>query len=171
MLAHSGNEAKQTMPTIELATSIAAPIERVFDLARSIDLHTNSTSSTGERAIAGVTSGLIGPGQEVTWRARHFGVWQSLTVRVTVFERPNHFADAMLRGAFRSMEHHHYFEQAGSGTTMRDVFSFQSPLGILGRIADSLFLTRYMKSFLIERNRLIKATAESDDWKQYIRNA
>jgi len=159
------------MPVIELATSIAAPIDRVFDLARSIDLHTNSTSSTGERAVAGVTSGLIGPEQEVTWRARHFGVWQSLTVRVTVFERPTHFADAMLRGAFRRMEHHHYFDQAGSGTTMRDVFSFQSPLGILGRIADFLFLTRYMKSFLIERNRVIKATAESDDWKKYIRNA
>ncbi len=159
------------MPSIELATFIAAPIERVFDLARSIDLHTNSTSSTGERAIAGVTSGLIGPGQEVTWRARHFGVWQSLTVCVTVFERPTHFADVMLRGAFRSMEHHHYFEQSGSGTTMRDVFRFQSPLGILGRIADFLFLTRYMKSFLIERNRVIKATAESDGWNQYIRNA
>jgi ligand-binding SRPBCC domain-containing protein len=159
------------MPTIELSTYIAAPIERVFDLARSIDLHTDSTSSSGERAVAGVTSGLIGPGQEVTWRARHFGVWQSLTVRVTVFERPTHFADAMLRGAFRSMEHHHYFELSGGGATMRDVFSFQSPLGILGRIADSLFLTRYMKSFLIERNRVIKATAESDDWNQYIRNA
>lgn len=159
------------MPTIELATSIAAPIERVFDLARSIDFHTKSTSKTGERAVAGVTSGLIGPGQEVTWRARHFGVWQSLTVRITAFERPTHFADAMLRGAFRSMEHHHYFEQSVSGTTMRDVFSFQSPLGILGRIADSLFLTRYMKSFLIERNQVIKSTAESDDWKQYIRNA
>jgi len=159
------------MPVIELATSIAAPIDRVFDLARSIDLHTNSTSSTGERAVAGVTSGLIGPEQEVTWRARHFGVWQSLTVRVTEFERPTHFADAMLNGAFRRMEHHHYFEQSGSGTIMRDVFRFQSPLGILGRVADFLFLARYMKSFLIERNRVIKATAESDDWKQFIRNA
>ena len=159
------------MPTIELATSIAAPIDRVFDLARSIDLHTNSTSSTGERAIAGVTSGLIGPSQEVTWRARHFGVWQSLTVRVIVFERPTHFADTMLRGAFRSMDHHHYFEQMAGCTTMRDVFSFQSPLGILGRIANFIFLTRYMKSFLIERNRVIKATAESDDWNRYIGNA
>jgi len=171
LLAHSENEAKETMPTIELATSIAAPVERVFDLARSIDLHTNSTSSTRERAVAGVTSGLIGLGQDVTWRARHFGVWQPLTVRVTLFERPTHFADAMLRGAFRSMEHHHYFEQSGSGTTMRDVLSFQSPLGILGRIANFLFLTRYMKSFLIERNRVIKTTAESDDWNQYIHNA
>src|SRR4030095_208578 len=103
---------KPTMPVIELAISIAAPIDRVFDLARSIDLHTNSTPSSGERAVAGVTTGLIGPEQEVTWRARHFGIWQSLTVRVTVFERPTHFADAMLRGAFRRMEHHHYFETA-----------------------------------------------------------
>jgi hypothetical protein len=156
------------MPTIELTNSIAAPIERVFDLARSIDLHTDSTSGTGEHAIAGVTSGLIGLGQEVTWRAKHFGIWQSLKVRITEYERPNHFADVMLRGAFRSMEHHHYFEQAGNSTIMRDIFSFRSPLGILGSIADILFLTRYMKSFLIERNRVIKLTAESDAWNKYI---
>jgi ligand-binding SRPBCC domain-containing protein len=159
------------MPVIELATLIEAPIERVFDLARSIDLHIHSTSTTSERAVAGVTSGLIGPEEEVTWRARHFGIWQSLTVRITEFERPTHFADAMQRGAFRSMEHHHYFERSGTGTTMRDVFSFQSRLGVLGRIVDILFLTPYLKCFLIERNRVIKATAESDDWKQFIPNA
>jgi ligand-binding SRPBCC domain-containing protein len=158
------------MPIIELTTAIAAPIERVFDLARSIDLHRNSTSRTGERAVAGVTSGLIGLGQEVTWRARHFGIWQSLTVRVTAFERPTHFADVMLRGAFRRMEHHHYFEPSSSGTTMRDVFTYESPVGILGRIADFFFLERYMRLFLIERNRVIKATAESDAWSQYLHN-
>jgi ligand-binding SRPBCC domain-containing protein len=161
------------MPIIELSTSIAAPIERVFDLARNIDLHTHSTSNTSERAVAGVTSGLIGPGQEVTWRAKHFGIWQSLTVRIIVFERPNRFADAMVSGPFRSMEHHHYFEESATamGTTMRDVFSFQSPLGIPGRVVESLFLTGYLKSFLIDRNRVIKATAESDEWKQYLGNA
>ena len=158
------------MPVIELATSIAAPVDRVFDLARSIDLHTHSAAGTGERAVAGVTAGLIGLGQEVTWRARHCGIWQSLTVRVTAFERPTYFADTMLRGVFRRMEHHHYFEQSASGTTMRDVFSFQSPLGILGRITDFLFLTRYLRSFLVERHRAIKAAAESDDWNQYLRN-
>ena len=157
------------MPVIELVTSIAAPIDRVFDLARSIDLHTHSTSRTGERAVAGVTSGLIGLDEEVTWRARHFGVWQSLTVRITAFERPTHFTDAMLRGAFRSMEHHHDFETAANGTTtMRDQFRFQSPLGILGRLVDFLVLTRHLKSLLIERNRVIKTIAESDDWKQYL---
>ena len=159
------------MPVIELTTGIAAPIGRVFDLARSIDLHTDSTAGTGERAVGGVTSGLIGPGQEVTWRARHFGVWQSLTVRVTAFERPVHFANAMLRGAFRRMEHHHWFEPSAGGTIMRDVFTFESPLGILGRIADFLFLARYMRSFLIARNRVIKAAAESGAWERYLGDA
>jgi ligand-binding SRPBCC domain-containing protein len=158
------------MPTIHLSTSVEAPIERVFDLARSIDLHTDSTSSTGERAVAGVTSGLIGAGEEVTWRARHFGVWQSLSVRITIFERPTHFADVMLRGAFRRMEHHHYFESTQDGTVMRDVFSFESPLGVLGRVADGLFLTRYLRRFLIGRNGVIKAAAESDEWKRYLRD-
>jgi ligand-binding SRPBCC domain-containing protein len=158
------------MPVIELITRIEAPMERVFDLSLSIDLHAQSAAATGERAVAGVMSGLIGPGQEVTWRARHFGIWQSLTVRITAFERPVHFADEMLRGAFQRMEHHHHFAAESGGTLMRDVFSFQSPLGILGRIADFVFLKRYMRNFLIERNRVIKTAAESDEWRQFIRD-
>jgi ligand-binding SRPBCC domain-containing protein len=155
------------MPVIELTTRIAAPMERVFDLSRSIDLHRQTASLTGEQAVAGVVSGLIGMGQDVTWRARHFGIWQSLTVRITVFQRPSHFADEMVRGAFKSMEHHHFFEAASDGTVMRDVFSFRSPLGILGRIADSVFLERYMRNFLIGRNQIIKSTAESEAWRQF----
>jgi len=156
------------VPTIELVTRIAAPVERVFDLARSIDLHTDSTSSTGERAIAGVTRGLIGPGDEVTWRARHFGIWQTLTVRITQFDRPNRFADTMLRGAFRCMEHQHIFEQSADGTIMRDEFAYESPLGIVGHLADILFLERYMRSFLIARNEVVKTAAESVDWSRYL---
>jgi ligand-binding SRPBCC domain-containing protein len=97
-----------------------------------------------------------------------FWVWQSLTVRITAFERPTHFANTILWGAFRCMEHQHYFEAAAGGTVMRDVFSYESPLGVLGRIADRLFLERYMRAFLIERNRVIKKTAESGAWSRYL---
>ncbi len=156
------------MPTIELSTAIAAPIDRVFDLARSIDLHSRSMANTGERAVAGVTTGLIGLGEEVTWSARHLGIRQKLTSRITACDRPTHFADVMLRGAFHRMEHHHYFEVSGAGTVMRDVFTFASPLGILGRIVDALYLARYMRGFLVQRNRVLKATAESEDWRQHL---
>lgn len=157
------------MPVLELTTLVAAPVERVFDLSRSIDLHTASTAATGERAVAGVTSGLIGPGEEVTWRARHFGVWQSLTSRIVIFDRPRHFRDSMVRGAFRRFDHDHRFEACAEGTRMRDVFDYTSPLGVLGRLADALVLERYMRALLEERNRVIKEVAESPDaFRRYL---
>ena len=156
------------MPIIEITTLVNAPVERVFDLARSIELHTASTSGTQEQAIAGVTSGLINAGDEVTWRARHFGVWQKLTVKITGFHRTTHFRDVIVRGAFKSMAHDHYFEPDAQGTRLRDVFDFESPFGIFGRIADRLFLKRYMQSFVVERNQMLKAIAESDEWRRYL---
>ena len=69
------------MSFIKLETYISAPIEKVFDLARSIDLHKVSTLGTNEEAIAGRTTGLIELGETVTWQAKHFGLYQKLTVK------------------------------------------------------------------------------------------
>ena len=156
------------MPAIELITLVTAPRERVFDLSRSIDLHVASLSGSKEQAIRGVTSGLIGMGEEVTWSARHFGVWFKLRVRISEFERPARFADVMVSGPFRRMEHHHVFAESSGGTEMRDVFSFASPLGIIGQFVDALFLERYMRALLVRRNRAIKDVAESEEWRRYV---
>ena len=153
------------MAKIELVTLILAPKERCFDLSRSVELHVASTTDTGERAVAGVTSGLLNLGEEVTWSARHFGVRQKLTSRITAFERPDHFRDSMVTGAFRRFDHDHFFEAKGDATEMRDVFDFESPLGPLGRIADALVLTGYLRGFLERRNEVIKSAAESEGWR------
>ncbi len=159
------------MSLIYLECFIAAPPERVFDLARSIDLHQETATASGERAIGGVTKGLLGPDQDVTWQARHFGVVQRLRVKMTQFDRPRHFQDAMLQGAFKAMKHDHSFEPRGDGTWMVDRFEFYAPLGALGRIAEGLFLMGYMRRFLVERNAILKRVAESDEWKRYLGEA
>jgi ligand-binding SRPBCC domain-containing protein len=156
------------MPVIRLSTQIGAPIERCFDLSRSIDLHMISTAQTGERAIAGTTGGLIGSGETVTWRARHFGIWQTLTSRITDCERPFLFADEMIRGAFHSFRHEHRFWETEGGTLMEDVFTYKSPLGVLGHIADKWFLEDYMTRLLRERNATIKAYGESEKWRDIL---
>ena len=156
------------MPTIELNLEIRAPVERVFDLSRSIELHMASTDQTGEQAIAGRTSGLIELGEEVTWRARHFGVRQTLTSRITAYDRPHHFRDSMVRGAFKRFDHDHYFTARRQCTQLREVFSFEAPFGFLGAMANGLFLTRYMHRFLCGRARCIKEAAESDTWRLYL---
>ncbi len=156
------------MPKINLTTEIKAPIETVFDLARSIDLHMEGTEQTGEKAVAGVTSGLIGMDEEVTWHAKHFGVWQYLTSKITAFDRPRHFRDSMKKGAFKRFDHDHFFEEKNGVTVMSEVFDFESPLGILGTIVDSLFLARYMESVLREKNQILKVAAETNPEK-YLR--
>lgn len=157
------------MVVIEVRTNIDAPVERVFDLARSIDFHSRSLAHTDEKAVAGRTSGLIELGETVTWRARHFGVRQHLTARITAFDRPNFFQDTMVRGAFAWMQHDHEFVPApGGGTVMRDELRFAAPLGILGRIAEELVLRRYMTRFLQVRNAELKRIAESDAWREFL---
>ena len=153
------------MPIIELKTDIAAPIEICFDLARSIDFHQLSIGSTRERAVAGVTTGLIGLGETVTWEATHFGIRQRLTSTITAYDRPHHFRDEMVKGAFSYIRHDHFFEEKNGLTTMTDRFDFGSPLGILGRLADRLVLVNYLRKFINHRNGLIKQYAESAEWK------
>lgn len=148
------------MPIIRLETNIQASKELCFDLARSIDLHVLSTKHTGEKAIAGRTSGLIKLNETVTWRARHFGVWQTLTSKITELNQPDFFVDEMVKGAFQSFRHEHYFASEKDGTLMTDVFAFESPLGWLGQVANVLFLTRYMRNLLQKRNQVIKEYAE-----------
>lgn len=157
------------MPIIKLSTLIRAPRERVFDLARSIDAHQDSTGGTEERAVAGVTGGLISLNEEVTWEARHFGVRQRLTVRITAFDRPKRFQDVMVSGAFKSMVHDHEFSEHPAGTLMSDRFEFRSPLGILGAVVDLLFLKKYMRRFIIRRNEVLKRLAESEEWNRYLK--
>jgi len=119
--------------------------------------------------MAGVTSGLIGMAQRVTWRAKHLGVWQTLTSEITAMEPPAYFQDRMIRGAFRFMKHDHFFRSlSAGGTEMKDVFCFAAPLPILGRLAEIIFLRRYMRELLHERNVVIKQIAESPDWKKYL---
>ncbi|MCU1273113.1 MAG: hypothetical protein JWO48_544 [Bryobacterales bacterium] len=120
-------------------------------------------------AMAGVTSGLIGMAQRVTWRAKHFGVWQRLTSEITAMDRPSYFQDTMIRGAFRFMKHDHFFRPLSpDDTEMKDAFCFEAPLGVLGRLAEIAFLRRYMQALLHERNAVLKRIAEASEWERYL---
>lgn len=159
------------MVTLEELMLIRAPIERCFDLARNVEVHLAGNMHWGELAVAtaGVTSGLIGLGQCVTWRAKHFGVWQSLTSQITAMDRPGYFQDTMIRGPFQSMQHDHFFRSVSpQQTEMKDIFRFAVPLGILGRLAEYAVLRRYMQRLLYERNRVIREIAESAEWQKYL---
>lgn len=149
------------MAHIELRTEIDASVEVVFDLARSIDAHLGSMGKSRERAIAGVTGGLIGWGEQVTWKATHFGVPFKMTSKVTEMTPPDRFVDEQIKGPFRRFHHEHRFERRGNATLMIDIIDFTSPVGLVGRVVDQIILERYMAKLIKERNDFLKAAAES----------
>ena len=156
------------MPKISLETKINAPIERVFDLCRSVEVHVKSTSHTHERAVGGLTTGLLGLNDTVTWEATHLGVRQQLTSRITVCNSPYFFQDRMVSGAFQSFTHNHYFRTDKQITVVDDQFDYESPFGLIGVVFNQLVLTDYMRSFLRRRLDIVKNIAESDEWHHYL---
>jgi hypothetical protein len=159
------------MVCLEEVIVIRAPIDRCFDLARSVEVHLAHNIHSGESALAeaGVVSGLLEFGDCVTWRGRHFGLWHRLTAAITAMRRPEYFQDTMLRGPFRMMRHDHLFRAcAPDATEMRDLFHFAAPFGPLGWISERLVLRRYMRALLRERNAVIRRFAESSAWRDYL---
>ncbi len=148
------------MYKLRVTTWIAAPLSTCFDLARSVDAHVQSAAGTGERVVGGRLSGLLELGDEVTWEARHFGVTQQLSSRITQFRPHTFFQDRMTRGTFRFLEHDHLFEPKGDGTLMTDVLKFVAPFGPLGWIAERVLLAPHLRRFLTARGLALKALAE-----------
>jgi ligand-binding SRPBCC domain-containing protein len=153
------------MARIHLTTFIAAPAERVFNLSRSINLHSISTAHTNERAIAGVTNGLIKLNETVTWQARHLFKTRQHTSKITAMESPVFFVDEMTKGDFKSFRHEHHFKPVDNGSIMIDILEFESPYGSVGKLFNSIYLKKYLENFLIKRNNTIKEYAETQKWK------
>ncbi len=149
------------MPKLLVETLIDAPIERCFSLSLSIDAHTKSMGPSAERAVAGVTSGEIGPGESVTWQARHFGVPLRMTSVISEYESPIRFVDEQTRGPFARWWHEHRFEVSGRQTRMTDRIEFEAPCGFLGKIAERVVLERYMKRLIVQRNLWLKQHLEA----------
>ena len=158
------------MPRIYLETFIKASPQLVFNLSRSIDLHKASMTHHREEVMMGRKTGLLEKGETVTWKANHLFATRSLQVTITELTAPAYFADEMIKGDFKIMRHEHHFKSVTNGTMMVDNFYFETPLGMLGKFVNAVFLKKYMTRLLLQRNMEIKRIAESNLWKQYVTN-
>ena len=153
------------MTKIHLTTFIAAPIDRVFNLSCSIDLHKISTAHTNEEAIAGTTTGLIKLNETVTWQAKHLFKKRKFTSKITEMESPFSFTDEMMQGDFSSFKHTHYFKVVNNGTIVIDIIFFESPFGFIGKLFNGIYLKKYLVGLLTKQNNTIKDFSETDKWK------
>lgn len=158
------------MPTIHLTTFIEAPAEVVFDLSRHVGLHKESMSKFREDAVAGTRFGLIQNEDTVTWKAKHFFKNRFLRVKITDLQKAKKFIDEQIQGDFKMMKHEHHFKSCENGTLLIDLFHYESPYGVLGQWFNNLYLTKYLRNLLEQRNKVIKEYAESGKWKRLLQH-
>ena len=135
-------------------TVLPAEPERCFDVSLDVDFHLTSFAESDEQVVGGVGSGGMKLGDDVTWRAKHFGIWWTMRTQITAFDRPHSFVDEQIHGPFKRFHHLHVFTDLGDGTTeMLDEVEFEAPLGPLGLIAEKAVLGRYLPHLIDVRNR------------------
>ncbi|MEO5563799.1 MAG: SRPBCC family protein [Chitinophagaceae bacterium] len=156
------------MPKIHITTFIEAPVDRVFDLSRNVDLHKKSMVKHKEEAVAGIQFGMVEIDDTVTWKGKHLFKTRFLRSKITAMKRPEMFIDEQLEGDFKLMKHEHHFKPCENGTIMIDLFHFETPYGTVGKIFNRAYFVRYMKRLLEQRNKMIKDFAESDKWKKLL---
>ncbi|WP_433385509.1 SRPBCC family protein [Actinoplanes sp. CA-142083] len=141
---------------IEVVTVVGAAASTVFDLELDVDVHAASLRDSRETATTSSGRRRLVLGDEVAFRARHFGLPWRMTSRISAYDRPRYFADEQVRGPFRSMRHEHHFEELGDmRTKMTDRMTISAPLGMSGVIAP------YLKRLLTRRAMHIKRQAEA----------
>jgi ligand-binding SRPBCC domain-containing protein len=156
------------MPKIHLTTFIQAPVERVFDLCRNVDLHKQSMAKYKEVAVAGIQFGMVEKDDTVTWKAKHLFKTRMLRSKITSMKKPEMFVDEQMEGDFKVLKHEHHFKPCENGTIMIDLFHFESPYGAIGKLFNRAYIIRYMKRLLEQRNKTIKEIAETDKWKKFL---
>lgn len=156
------------MAIIETSTIIQAPLALVFDLSRSIDMHIVSTTGTNEKVVDGVSTGLVGLHDTITWQANHHFKTRKFKSLISAMEPYRYFRDEMVEGDFKSFSHEHFFEEKNGAVLMTDKLILKAPGGIFGIAADELFLKQYIRRFLILRNNHIKQYAEGESWKRIL---
>jgi ligand-binding SRPBCC domain-containing protein len=153
------------MTIIKINTNYYAPIEKVFDTNRNIDIHQQSASKTKEVAIAGITTGIINKNETVTWKGKHFGVFLTHQSVISEMIFPTYFVDEQLKGNFKSFKHQHFFEQKENYVEVTDILEYETPFGILGKLFDRLMLKKHLTNFIIHRNSVLKNLTEKQAFR------
>ncbi len=132
----------------------------LMDLALDPALHADSQAEANEEVLHRTGDGLLGLGDTVTFRARHFGIPWTMTARVTELDRPHLFVDEQVSGPFAAFRHTHRFTSDEAATVMIDEFAFRLPAGPVGGLVARTTAAPYLRRLLTHRARFLARRAE-----------
>ena len=84
-----------------------------------------------------------------------FGIKTTWVTEITQVRDKEYFIDEQRVGPYSIWHHQHHIEPIEGGVLMRDIVSYKPPFGILGNIANSLFIRKKLKEIFSYRTKAI----------------
>jgi ligand-binding SRPBCC domain-containing protein len=101
-------------------------------------------------------------GALIDYRLRYHGVPLGWTSEIELWEPGRQFVDRQVRGPYGLWHHRHTFTQSPSGTVVEDEVHYAAPLGIVGELAQPLFVERDLRRiFDYRREAVVRILAGS----------
>ena len=87
------------------------------------------------------------PGMIISYKVSPlFSIPTTWVTEITQVEKHKFFIDEQRVGPYTMWHHQHFLEETKDGILMTDIVTYKPPFGILGSIANSLFIKKKLKS-------------------------
>ncbi|MCL2659836.1 MAG: hypothetical protein FWD64_04870 [Acidobacteriaceae bacterium] len=153
-----------------MTTWIAAPEELCFRLATDAGFHQVLSQESKQNSLPEDARAAIQIGDRWQWPGRCAGFAYKYATRIEALRSSSFFREVLEQGCFRAFEHDHHFTFHNNGTRMRDEIRFVMQPG-LGSGLIAPLLRRSLVASIAHRSHVLKAAAESNDWRRFLAQA
>ena len=85
------------------------------------------------------------------------GIKMTWVTEITHVEYQKYFVDEQRVGPYALWHHEHIIEEIDGGVLMKDIVSYKPPMGLLGSIANALFIKRQLNSIFDYRVKAVES--------------
>jgi ligand-binding SRPBCC domain-containing protein len=96
------------------------------------------------------------PGFIIAYKAKPLPWFKTLWVsEITHIEQGKYFIDEQRKGPYKMWHHEHFIEPHAQGVLMTDIVSYMPPFGIIGTLANWLFISKQLEKIFAYRIKAI----------------
>lgn len=141
----------------EKRQQIKASIDEAWEyFSTPLNLSKITPSYMNFEILSDLRDGKMYPGQIIQYKVRPIAnIPLSWTTEITHVIDKKYFVDEQRFGPYRFWHHQHWFESNENGVLMTDTVHYALPLGILGRLANSLFVAKQLEDIFEYRFKVV----------------
>jgi ligand-binding SRPBCC domain-containing protein len=133
--------------SIKTVQKIPVSLQQAWDFfSNPANLQAITPGNMGFKVISKHHGEMMYAGQIIEYTVRPvLGIPLYWMTEITQVKDQQYFIDEQRFGPYSLWHHQHHFKEISGGVEMTDIVHYKNPFGILGRMADSLFVKQKLQ--------------------------